>query len=248
MGAARSIDWLTAQPIAHRGLHDLQAGRPENTLAAFAAAIARAYAIECDVRLTADGEAVVFHDENLQRLTGSTGDVATTSLAAMRRLRVLGTAEAPPSLADVMALVAGRVPVLIELKSIGARGPLEAAVYRELRRYRGHAAVMAFAPGSVAWFRRNAPEVVRGQLSGSYRGEGGPNVLRRFAYRHLLMLGVSRPDFVAHETNCLGLPSSRLWRRFGGPLLTWTAKTPADYARARPLADAIIFEAFEPAR
>lgn len=248
MGAARSLDWLTAQPIAHRGLHDRRAGRPENTLAAFAAAIARSYAIECDVRLTVDGEAVVFHDADLRRLTGSTGEIATTSLAAMRRLRILGTAEAPPSLADMLALIAGRVPVLIELKSIGAPGALEAAVFQELRRYRGHAAVMAFAPGSVAWFRHNAPEVIRGQLSGAYRGEGGPNVLSRFAYRHLLMLGVGKPDFVAHETICLGLPSSRLWRRFGGPLLTWTAKTPADYARARPLADAIIFEGFEPAR
>lgn len=242
----RDVRWLTARPIAHRGLHDIMAGIPENTLAAFAVAMTAGYAIECDVLLTADGEVVVFHDEELSRLTGAEGIVAETTLAAMKELRVLGTAEAPPSLAELLALVGGRVPLVIELKSHGAVGPLEAAVARLFRGYRGEAAVMAFAPASVAWFRRNAPDIVRGQLSASYRGEAEPDAFRRFAYRHLLMLPWTRPDFVAHEVTCLRLPMTRLWRRFGGPLLTWTVKARADLAEARRYAAVPIFEGIDP--
>lgn len=239
----RDLGWLTARPIAHRGLHDIARGIPENTLAAFEGAIRAGYAIECDVLLTADGEAVVFHDEDLGRLTGEAGPVAKATLAEMRRLRVLSTAETPPSLAEMLVHVAGRVPVVIELKSRGEPGPLEGAVAALLRGYRGQAAVMAFAPASVAWFKRNAPNIVRGQLAGSHCAR---TALRRFAYRHLLMLPRTRPDFVAHEVSCLRLPMTRLWRRFGGPLLTWTVRTPAEFTEARRYADAPIFEAIDP--
>ncbi len=240
------LSWLIGRPIAHRGFHDLAKGIPENTVRAAQEAVNRSLAVECDVQLTADGEAVVFHDEDLGRLAGVEGRVADLSLRDMQRLRIGGTDAAPPSLAELLHLIAGRVPVLIELKSDGRPGPIESAVLRDLRAYSGAAAVLSFSPWSLRWFRRHAPDIVRGQISGAYRERGELGPLRRFARRHLLTLAISRPHVVAHEIGCLGLPAARLWRRFGGPLLAWTARSPADYVVARRLADAVIFEGFEP--
>lgn len=239
------LAWLTARPVAHRGLHSRLRGIPENTLAAFAAAVRGRFAIELDVRLTRDGEAVVFHDRDLGRSTGADGTVAKTALAAMRRLRVLGSAEYPPSLGEALALIAGRVPVLIELKTEDSSRRLEAAVAKALRSYRGRSAVMAFDPASVAWFRTNAPAIVRGVVSGSLRGASLP-AMTAFRARHLKTLATARPDFVAHETLCLGLPAARMWRCSGRPLLAWTVRSHAAYHADRRRFDAAIFEGFVP--
>lgn len=243
---SRGLDWLTGPGIAHRGLHDTAAGSPENTIRAFGAAIARGLPIECDVVLTADNQAIVFHDQKLARLTGIAGDVGRTTLRDMQRLRIKASDERPPSLIETLDFVAGRVPLLIELKSQRRPGTLEVSVLRALRAYQGPVAVQSFSPHSMQWFRENAPEIPRGQLSGSYRWERNPGAITRWAYRHLLMLAISRPDFVAHEVSCLELPMVRLWRRFGGPLLAWTAKTASTYAAAKRVADGVIFEGFDP--
>lgn len=238
--------WLTGRPIAHRGLHDLARGIPENTLAAFEAAIARGFAIECDVQLTADGEAVVFHDDNAARLTGVDRALSEMILPELSALRVAGTAERIPSLEDALRLVAGRAPILIELKSPAKVGPLEAAVAAALAAYSGPAAVMSFSPQSVAWFRINAPTILRGQISGPYRDRGELSAWQRFLRRNLFVVAIGRPHFVAHNVDCLDFLACRLWRRFGGPLLTWTVKSPSDYGRFQPKADGLIFEGFEP--
>ena len=115
--------WLTARPIAHRGLHDRAAGIPENTLAAARAAIAGGYAIECDVQISADGEAMVFHDEALGRLTGAVALVAETRTDALRSLAVAGSSETIPTLPDTLAAIAGRVPLVVEVKSALYRRP-----------------------------------------------------------------------------------------------------------------------------
>lgn len=241
----RERSWLVDRPIAHRGLHDLSRGIPENTLAAFDAAADRRLPIEFDVRLTEDGQAVVFHDENLGRLTGIDRLVAATTLREMKSLRIAGTEERPPSLFDALEFINGRVPVLIELKTIGRPGPLEAAVSEAVGNFSGLAAVQSFSPRSMQWFRENAPGVMRGQISGAYHGHGLTS-WHRFVHRHLLMLRISRPHFVAHHVGCLGLPASRLWRRLGGPLLAWTVRSARDLDRARGRADGLIFEGFDP--
>jgi glycerophosphoryl diester phosphodiesterase len=238
--------WLIDRPIAHRGFHDIAAGVPENTLAAFAAAIARGLAIECDVRLAGDGGAIVFHDDNTLRLTGVDLPVATALPGELSALRIAGTEERIPTLEDALRFAAGNTPILIEMKSPPEVGPLEAAIAKALAGYRGPAAVMSFSPASVRWFADNAPGVLRGLTSGPYRRADGLNGWRRFVRRHLLVAAKSRPHFVAHNVDCLDLAASRLWRRFGGPLLTWTVKSSADYARLRSKADGLIFEGFDP--
>ena len=241
----RHRDWLIDRPIAHRGLHNLAAGIPENSLAAFDAAIRHLLPIEFDLRLTEDGQAVVYHDEYLGRLTGFDRAVAATTLHEIKTLRIAGTEERPPSLPEALEFIDGRVPVLIELKSIGRPGPLEAAVQDAIKHFSGQAAVQSFSPRSMQWFRENAPTLTRGQIAGAYRGHDLPS-LHRIIHRHLLMLRISRPHFLAHHVGCLGLPASRLWRRLGGPLLAWTVRSAQDVDRVRGRADGLIFESFDP--
>jgi glycerophosphoryl diester phosphodiesterase len=238
--------WLIDRPIAHRGLHYAAGGIPENTCAAFAAAIARGFAIECDVQLTADGEAVVFHDDNARRLTGADRAVSSMTLAELSALPIAGTDEHPPSLKEALNFIGGRVPVLIELKAPARVGPLERAVASALESYNGAAAVMSFSPRSVRWFAEKRPAILRGLVSGPYRDGDGLSAWRRFARRNLLVTAVGRPHFVAHGVDCLDLAACRLWRRYGGPLLTWTVRSAEEYARVRPKADGIIFEGFDP--
>jgi glycerophosphoryl diester phosphodiesterase len=238
--------WLTARPIAHRGLHYAAGGIPENTCAAFAAAIARGFPIECDVQLTADGEAVIFHDDNAARLTGADRAVSAMTLAELSALSIAGTDEHAPSLREALLFIRGRVPILIELKAAAKVGPLERAVAAALDGYEGPAAVMSFSPRTVRWFAEKRPAILRGLVSGPWRDDRGLAAWRRFTRRNLLAVAFGRPHFVAHSVDCLDLVASRLWRRYGGPLLTWTVRSAEEYARIRPKADGFIFEGFDP--
>lgn len=222
--------WLLARPFAHRGLHDLARGRPENSLAAVAAAIDAGYGIEVDLRLAADGVAVV-HDEELTRLTGAPGAVARLTLVELARRRLLGTAAGIPGLAELLALVAGRTPLLLELKA--GRPGLARAVAPILRSYGGPLAILSFDPGTVAWFARHAPTLPRGQLID--RSTWRPWRRRR-----------AEPHFLACDVRCLGLRSARRARSRGLPMLTWTVRTEADRQRAEARADNMIFEGFLP--
>lgn len=236
--------WLRSRPIAHRGLHD--ASRPENSLAAFEAAAAAGHPIELDVHLTADGQAVVFHDDTLERMTGHPGTVAASTLAELTALRLRGTDEPVPSLAQVLERVAGRVPVLVELKSHGPpRGRLEPAVCDVLARFPGEHAVQSFDPWSMLWMRRHAPHLPRGMLSGDMRSEGLP-LHEALAVEHLLLAPAVRPDFIGYELRALPHPATSLWRRLGRPLLAWTIRDDAALRRARGLVDNVIFEGVTP--
>jgi len=237
-------DWLRHQPVAHRGLHDAAAGRPENSLAAFSAAAAAGYAMECDLQLAADGAAMVFHDAELDRLTPAKGRIGDHSAKALASLRLLGSAEPIPTLRDLLERIQGSAPILIELKHDASPvGPLEEAAWRELERYRGPFAVQSFDPGAVAWFRDRAPQALRGQVTGDwrrYRDGDAPalaNTLRALA---------ARPQFLAWNVRRLPHWAPSLARRLGLPLLSWTVRTPADLAVARACGANPIFEAMQP--
>src|SRR5574340_1268657 len=163
--------WLTAGAIAHRGEWTDGPARPENSLAAFDEAASNGYAIELDVQRTADGHTVVLHDYNLERLTGTPGLVSETKLQELQKLRLRGGDEPIPTLAEVLALVAGRVPVFVEIKNEGEIGPLETDVAKQLSAYDGKAAVVSFNPYSLASVAKTAPDIPRGQLSGTFAGE-----------------------------------------------------------------------------
>ena len=251
MSAPNAPAWLTARPIAHRGLHDRAAGIPENTLAAAEAAARAGYAIECDVQLSADGEAMVFHDAALGRLTGEADPVATRSAAQLGTLRILGTDERIPTLPEFLARVGGRVPVVVEIKT---------RFDGDLRLTRRTAAVAAaldapvalksFDPGIVAALADLAPAIPRGIVAEASQDDPAYAALApstRAALSGLLHLHESRPDFLSWRVDDLPGPVPYLCRRLGHmPVMTWTVRTPEQRARAAEHADQMVFEGFRP--
>ena len=232
-------DWLTAFVYAHRGLHDARGGRVENSPSAFAAAIAAGLGIECDVQRSRDGQAVVFHDEDLARLTGREGRVDDESAGTLTQFALTGSTDTIPLLGTLLAQVGGRVPLLIEVKI--ARGsrvtPLCLAVHRALEGYSGPVAVMSFDPRVSSWFYRYSPHVVRGLVM----TEAGWRTLGAKARRHFA-LWRARPDFLAYDIDDIGGSFATGQRRRGIPLLTWTVDTAAKVTRAKARADAPIAE------
>jgi glycerophosphoryl diester phosphodiesterase len=231
------LERLGARPFAHRGLHG--PGRPENSRAAFAAAIAAGSGIELDVQASRDGAAMVFHDGALDRLTPARGMMADLDAAELGQLRLSRTSETIPTLADVLALIAGRVPLLIEVKSPHRRRvvPLCRAVADALHGYRGAVGVMSFNPQVGAWFMRHAPERLRGLVvtESGKRGLRG-RFERFFAFSHM------RPDFLAYDIRDLPSAFAASKRRGGVRVFTWTVRRAADRAAAAVHADQIIYE------
>ncbi|PRX37071.1 Glycerophosphoryl diester phosphodiesterase [Meinhardsimonia xiamenensis] len=241
-------------PIAHRGLHDLAAGRPENSRAAVAAAVAAGYGIEIDVQLTADGRAAVFHDYHLGRLTGETGPLRQRSAAELGRLGLTGGAEGVPMLEDIIALVAGRVPLLIEVKDQdGALGPdvgaLEAAVAEAIKGYAGPVAVMSFNPHSIGWLGARGGMPALGLVTCAFDDdEFGPLPEDRRAHlRDIADFEAVGASFISHDKGDLGNPAVARLKARGVPVLCWTVHLPEEGAEARRIADNITFEGYLPA-
>ena len=235
MRSSRSAppDWLTARPYAHRGLHG--PGRPENSRAAFLAAIEAGFGIELDVQVPADGAAVVLHDYALGRLAPGDARIDSLPLDTVRRTRLVGADETIPSLAEILALIGGRVPVLVEIKSPRAViAPLCRAVLCAVAKYEGEAAVMSFNPRVVRWFKRHAPAVMRGLVVTEEDRRGANGAMQR-----RLSLWHARPHFLAYDVRDL---PSRFAAASGLPVLTWTVRSDADEARAHAYADQIIHE------
>jgi glycerophosphoryl diester phosphodiesterase len=228
---------LIGHTYAHRGLHG--AGVPENSLAAFAAAMDRGFGMECDVQRSADGYAVVFHDWELDRLTGEHGEVAARNAADLGRIMLSGSSEPIPGLRQVLDLVAGKVPLLIEIKSRRDRRtvPLCLAVRRELEGYRGDHAVMSFDPRVSRWFAIHSPHTLHGLVVTEEKGKTLLGRIRRYlAFRY------ARPDFLAYDIRDLPSRFAAARRRQGLPVLTWTVRNPDHRERAALYADAPIAE------
>tara|TARA_R110002110_G_scaffold171307_6_gene373638 strand:+ start:1670 stop:2431 length:762 start_codon:yes stop_codon:yes gene_type:complete len=240
-------------PLAHRGLHDVNDGRPENSRAAVRAAIAAGYGIEIDVQLTADGAAMVFHDYALDRVTANTGAVRLLSAADLAKIGLKGNDEGIPPLDEVLDLVAGQVPMLIELKDqdggMGADvGPLEKAVAAALQGYNGDVAVMSFNPHSVGRMAELSPDVPRGIVTSAYRYEDWP--LPRGicdALRNVPDFDRTGASFISHEVGDLARPRVAEIKAQGAMICCWTVRDAAKEAQARKVAHNITFEGYEPA-
>jgi glycerophosphoryl diester phosphodiesterase len=244
-------DWLTARPVAHRGLHDVARGIVENMPAAAQAAVARNFAIECDIQLSADGEAMVHHDDALGRLTEGSGRLRDKTAAELKCVPFKATAERMMTLADLCALVAGRVPLVIEVKSVfnGDR-KLVKRMAEVLSSYQGPAVGMSFDPDQVMALRELIPSRPRGIVAERhYTAQDWPEAspAQRRDMTHLRHFFRTRPDFVAYYVDELPALAPWLARNvFRYPLLTWTVRRPAQRARAAQYADQMIFEGFVP--
>jgi glycerophosphoryl diester phosphodiesterase len=231
------IGWLREWTFAHRGVHD--GATPENSPSAFAEAIRRGLGIECDIQKSADGRAMVFHDWDLARLTGEQGLVAARTAAELATPGLGGGGDRIPTLDRLLELVAGRVPLLIEIKSKRERpvGAACLAVRRALEGYRGEYAVMSFDPRVARWFARHAPQTARGLVVTEENHRGLAGRLRR-----QLALWHARPDFLAYDVRDLPSAFAAAQRRRGLPVATWTVRSPELLERARAHADAPIAE------
>lgn len=243
----RNLDFLTARPIAHRGLHDRGRGIIENSASAFAAAMAHGYAIECDLQITRDGEAVVFHDEQLDRLTGEQGLVKDLTAAEMAQLTLCGGSDRVQGFAALLAQVNGKVPLVIELKSHwDGDERLAARALNVLEGYRGHYCLMSFDPDVVAALRRLSPITPRGIVAErafdpyySWLPLARQQELRSFAH-----LSRTRPDFVSFFFEELPFAPVTALRAAGLPVIGWTIRSPVEAREALRHCDQITFEGF----
>ena len=226
--------------VAHRGLHDNPGGVPENSMAAFRRAVERGHAIELDVHVTADSKLVVFHDEKLDRMCGIPGQVEEWTLADLKKLRLLGTEERIPTLDEVLELVDGAVPLLIEIKNYKREniGRLEKPLAARLERYKGRFILESFNPEVLVWLHRYAPQFIRGQLAD---GES-ENGFYKFYSDYLLYNPLTKPDFIAFYHKKIDHKLRLSCKKRGLPLLGWTIRNQADLDRALRLCDGIIYE------
>ncbi len=237
---------LFTPPIAHRGLWRPD-GAPENSLGAFQAACAAGYGIELDVQLSADGEAVVFHDETLARMTGVEGRLRDHSADSLAELRLAGTDEKIPTLLETLAVIGHRAMVHIELKTpYGEVGPLEQRVHEVIADHNGPLCLIGFNPYSHAWFADRFPGVLRGLDSYSYDRAPHMEAEQRRAFANLEHVSIARPHFLALGLDMLPSPKAETLREQGLPVVAWTVREPAQWDKVKAGCDNLIFEGFIP--
>lgn len=237
-------------PLAHRALHDVTDGRPENSRAASRAALSHGYGIEIDVQLTADNVAMVFHDYGLERLAHGSGPVRQQSAASLRETGLRGGDEGIPDLGEILRLIAGQVPLLIEIKDQdGAMGPdigpLEAATAAALKGYDGPVAVMSFNPHSVGRMGELCPGIPRGLVTSAYEPADWPLSQDMCArLREIPDYDRVGASFISHEAEDLGRDRVSQLKALGAHIFCWTIKSPATEAQARKIADNVTFEGY----
>jgi glycerophosphoryl diester phosphodiesterase len=241
------------KPIAHRGLHDATGGLVENTAAAFEAALAKGYGIECDVRPSACATPMIFHDATLERLVEHSDPVHAHAAPALKQFKFRNSSDRMIDLAELLELVGGRQPILAEIKSEWQ--PPDPAFLKAIAKlaaaYRGPLALMSYDPAVMAVLKQLVPAAPRGIVSGLFedgahwRGKLGPE--RAYRLSHLLESRAAAPDFYAYHVGALPTPVTRFVREvLAMPLFAWTVRTPEERATASRWADAPIFEGFEP--
>ncbi len=248
------VEWLTGRPVAHRGFHDRAAGRIENSMSAARAAIAHSYAIECDVQISADGEAMVFHDDELDRLTGATGRVDHRSAQELAHIGLNGSTDTIVSLGDWLASINRATPVICEIKSrFDGDLRLAARTAQIVSGSTGQIALKSFDPNVIAFLRREADALGVAHVplgivaEADFTGDDWHMLSddQRLGMATLTHWDKTRPDFLSWHVADLPHATASLCRAFGVPVLAWTVRTPADVARVKAYADQMIFERFE---
>ena len=238
---------LLGAHYAHRGLHDNASDAPENSMPAFQKAVEAGYGIELDVQLTRDRIPVVFHDETLDRVCGVSGNVRDYTLSELQAFTLCGSNERIPTFADVLRLVGGRVPLIVEIKIHENANTVCAAADALLRDYKGVYCIESFHPFAVRWYRKNRPEIIRGQLSSSFSKPGKPEPFEQALVHYLLTNVLCRPDFIAysheHKYNLSRLLCKAVFRPLS---VAWTIRSQEELDLSARDFDLFIFESFTP--
>lgn len=245
----REFDWLVARPIAHRGLHTKSKGIIENTESAFAAAIKQDYAIECDVQLTADGEAMVFHDDKLDRLTESKGPVKALTTKELKGVKLKSTKDRMQTLAELLEQVDGHATLVIELKSLWDGDELLVnRALQVLENYDGPCCLMSFDPDMVACMRELSPHTVRGIVADRTTDPYYNHLplAKRYAMRTFAHLAQTQPHFVSYNWRELPFEPVTEIRKLGHPVITWTVRSKEEASQALRYCDQVTFEGYVP--
>jgi len=244
------IDWLIERPIAHRGLHDAARGVVENSPEAIERACAEGYSVEFDIRETADGQAAVYHDASLERLTDCSDAVKDHSLAELETVGYRGSSDTITGLRATLDQIGGRVPAVIEIKTDWTGGStLERHVADVLSQYGGKVGVMSFDPAAIATFRTFDPARPRGIVACAFSDAANwPELTprQRWGLRHFTHFGATRPQFISYDANDLPSWTTIAARLIGMPVITWTIRSEAQRATALRWSDQVTFEGFEP--
>ena len=232
--------------FAHRGYFDNENSIPENSLVSFEKAIENGYGIELDVQLSSDGVAMVFHDADLERMTGNTGKVWEYTAADLGEMKLLGTDRTIPTLAQAMEVIDGRTPVIVEHKMDRVDTAVCEKSYEILENYTGDWCMKSFDPRAVMWYRQNAPQVIRGQLAQEYwkveKYKGNPLYT---ALGFLVSNVVTRPDFISYKYSDADNISLQLCRLMGADTACWTLRSADDFAQVKGEFDMYIFDSFD---
>lgn len=238
----RDVSFLTQSLIAHRGYHDAKNGVPENSMLAFKRAIENNLIIELDVHILRDGKVVVFHDDNLKRMTGIDKSIKNMDYNEICKIYLQDTDQKIPLLIDVLKLVNGKVPLIIELKYDTKCGLLEDGVINVLKNYTGKYAIKSFNPFSVLYFKKHCPDVVRGQLASDFKDKR-IKLFRviKYVLRRMFLNRISKPDFISYDVNAL--PNRKVKKiRKKKVILGWTVRSGEDYQKAKKYCDNLICE------
>ena len=238
------LKFLLKAPFAHRGLFNNKNGIPENSIIAFEKAIEEKYPIEIDVHLLEDGNVVVFHDDDLSRMTGVKKKIKYCTYDEIKNLKLNNTKYGIPLLKEVLDLVDGKVPLLIELKYDRKAGEAEQELMKILKNYKGKFAVQSFSPKSLIWFKNNYPEVPRGQLSAGFEKDKWC-YLKKYILRNVCLNFLTKPDFISYAITAF--PNKRIenFRKSGKVVLAWTIRNKEDFEKSKKYCDNIIGEKFE---
>lgn len=245
----REFDWLVARPIAHRGLHSKRKSIIENTESAFAAAIKGNYAIECDVQLSTDGEAMVFHDDDLDRLTEAKGPVKAQTAMELKRVKLKSTTDRMLTLAELLEQVDRRSSLVIELKSLwDENDALAKRALQVLENYKGACCLMSFDPSLVACLRKFSPHTVRGIVAdrATHPYYNALPLAKRYAMRTFGHLAQTQPHFVSYNWRDLPFEPVTEIRRLGHPVITWTVRSKEEASQALRYCDQVTFEGYVP--
>lgn len=233
--------------FAHRGLHDDGKEAPENSMKAFRRAVEAGYGMELDVHVTRDGVPVIFHDFELDRMCGAEGKIEDCTYGELQKLTLGTSGERIPRLEDLLDMVRGRVPLIVEIKEEKARTFACAVIDKLLRGYRGAYCIESFNPVVLWWFRLHHGEVVRGQLSSNFRKDGNYRNVLYFFMTHLLFNFFTKPDFIAYNHKFMEEPGRRICRRlYRNPSVAWTIRSRKELEETRGQFDVFIFESFAP--
>lgn len=231
---------------AHRGFHDNKTDAPENSAKAMRLAVENGYGIELDVQLTKDERVVVFHDANLKRICGVDAKVNSMTYGELQQLRLLNSDETIPLFSDVLKIIDGKVPLIMEVKMVDTKTRICELADKELENYKGLYCMESFHPFAVRWYRKYRPDVVRGQLSANFKKEGLKESFQEWLVHMLFINVLGRPDFVAYSHKSANNLSRNLTRMYGATAVAWTIRSQAELDRARKKFDLFIFEGFRP--